>query len=88
MFNFSIEIIFLQSESSLAPSETFSERVKRFDLEFTGVLNELLKRVNDISSLNPSDKFINLVHRINFNSYYSDQMKALSINDVAINHNF
>nr|XP_036227794.1 gamma-tubulin complex component 2 homolog isoform X1 [Bactrocera oleae] len=70
-----------QSESSLAPNDTFSERVKRFDLEFTGLLIGLLKQINDVASDNPSDRFINLVHRINFNSFYNQQMDKLCAKD-------
>ncbi|KAI8125651.1 putative gamma-tubulin complex component 2 [Lucilia cuprina] len=73
-----------QSESSLAPTDTFSERVKRFDLEFTGLLIGLLKQINDVASDNPSDRFINLVHRINFNSFYNEQMDKLCAKDSMI----
>lgn len=47
----------------MAPTETFSERIKRFDLEFTFVLIGLLKQINEISYENPNSKLINLVHR-------------------------
>lgn len=53
----------IQSESSMAPTETFAERIKRFDLEFTFVLIGLLKQINEISYENPNSKLINLVHR-------------------------
>lgn len=72
---------FIQTESCLAPTDTFSERVKRFDLEFTGLLIGLLKQINDVASDNPSDRFINLVHRINFNSFYNEQMDKLCAKD-------
>ncbi|XP_054729758.1 gamma-tubulin complex component 2 homolog isoform X1 [Anastrepha obliqua] len=75
-----------QSESSLAPNDTFSERVKRFDLEFTGLLIGLLKQINDVASDNPSDRFINLVHRINFNSFYNQQMDKLCAKDSMMAH--
>ncbi|XP_017491550.1 PREDICTED: gamma-tubulin complex component 2 homolog isoform X4 [Rhagoletis zephyria] len=77
---------FIQSESSLTPNDTFSERVKRFDLEFTGLLIGLLKQINDVASDNPSDRFINLVHRINFNSFYNQQMDKLCAKDSMISH--
>ncbi|XP_004536680.1 gamma-tubulin complex component 2 homolog isoform X2 [Ceratitis capitata] len=72
---------FIQSESSMVPSDTFSERVKRFDLEFTGILIGLIKQINDVASDNPSDRFINLVHRINFNSFYNQQIDKLCAKD-------
>uniref|UniRef100_A0A1A9VWY4 Gamma-tubulin complex component n=1 Tax=Glossina austeni TaxID=7395 RepID=A0A1A9VWY4_GLOAU len=77
---------FIQSETSLAPTDTFSERVKRFDLEFTALLIGLLKQINDVASDNPSDRFINLVHRINFNSFYNEQMDKLCAKDALMTH--
>lgn len=47
----------------MAPTETFAERIKRFDLEFTFVLIGLLKQINEITYENPNSKLINLVHR-------------------------
>lgn len=63
------------------PSETFSETVKRFDLEFTGVLIGLLKHINDVANDNAADNLINLLHRINFNNFYSDQLNFLCTKD-------
>lgn len=47
----------------MSPSDTFSERIKRFDLEFTFLLIGLFKQINDLAFENPSGKFINLIHR-------------------------
>ncbi|GAB0088030.1 Gamma-tubulin complex component [Sergentomyia squamirostris] len=68
---------FIQTESTMEPSETFSENVKRFDLEFTGLLIGLIKHINDVANEKAADKLINLLHRINFNSFYSDQLNFL-----------
>uniref|UniRef100_A0A1A9W9K4 Gamma-tubulin complex component n=1 Tax=Glossina brevipalpis TaxID=37001 RepID=A0A1A9W9K4_9MUSC len=75
---------FIQSKSALTPTDTFSEHVARFDLEFTTLLIGLLKQINVIASDNPSDRFINLVHRINFNSFYNEQMDKLSEKDALL----
>ncbi|XP_059621004.1 gamma-tubulin complex component 2 homolog isoform X2 [Phlebotomus argentipes] len=72
---------FIQAESAMEPSETFSENVKRFDLEFTGLLIGLIKHINDVANDNAADKLINLLHRINFNSFYSDQLNFLCAKD-------
>ncbi|KAH8396173.1 hypothetical protein KR222_004543, partial [Zaprionus bogoriensis] len=66
-----------QVETSLDPTETFSERVNSFDLEFTGMLISFLKQINDLAKDNTADRFMNLVHRINFNGFYSEQMEKL-----------
>ncbi|XP_002022831.2 gamma-tubulin complex component 2 homolog isoform X1 [Drosophila persimilis] len=71
-----------QFESSLDPTDTFSERVKRFDLEFTGLLISFLKQINNMAKKNTADRFMNLVHRINFNAFYSDQMEKLCVKDA------
>ncbi|XP_030382102.1 gamma-tubulin complex component 2 homolog isoform X2 [Scaptodrosophila lebanonensis] len=70
---------FIQCESSLDQADTFGERVKRFDLEFTGLLISFLKQINDLAKDNTTDRFLNLVHRINFNSFYSDQIEKLCV---------
>lgn len=61
------------------PSETFSQKVKRFDLEFTGLLIGLLKRITDVAFVNPSDKFINLVHRFVIIFFFSGFQIVLSL---------
>ncbi|KAH8386582.1 hypothetical protein KR093_001330, partial [Drosophila rubida] len=71
-----------QDESSMAQTETFSESVKRFDLEFTGMLISFLKQINDLAKENTGDRFMNLVHRINFNSFYSEQMERMCVMDA------
>ncbi|XP_060663571.1 LOW QUALITY PROTEIN: gamma-tubulin complex component 2 homolog [Drosophila nasuta] len=71
-----------QDESSMAQTETFSESVKRFDLEFTGMLISFLKQINDLAKANTGDRFMNLVHRINFNSFYSEQMERMCVMDA------
>ncbi|XP_016949576.1 gamma-tubulin complex component 2 homolog isoform X2 [Drosophila biarmipes] len=73
---------FIQLETSLDPADTFSERVKRFDLEFTGLLISFLKQINTMAKKNTADRFMNLVHRINFNAFYSDQMDKLCVKDA------
>ncbi|XP_034119668.1 gamma-tubulin complex component 2 homolog isoform X2 [Drosophila albomicans] len=73
---------FIQDESSMAQTETFSESVKRFDLEFTGMLISFLKQINDLAKANTGDRFMNLVHRINFNSFYSEQMERMCVMDA------
>lgn len=61
----------------LEQSDTFAQRVKTFDSEFTGMLISFLKQLNDLAQENTGDRFIYLVRRINFNEYYSEQMEKL-----------
>lgn len=64
----------------MEPSDSFSENVNRFNLEFTGMLIGLLQRIND-RTFNNSDKFINLANRLNYNSFYNHQMESLCAKD-------
>ncbi|EDW56163.1 GM22736 [Drosophila sechellia] len=66
-----------QVETPLDPADTFSERVKRFDLEFTSLLIAFLKQIISMAKKNTADCFMNLVHRINFNAFYTDQMDKM-----------
>ncbi|EDW06103.2 gamma-tubulin complex component 2 homolog isoform X1 [Drosophila mojavensis] len=72
----------LQAETTLDETDTFAERVKRFDLEFTGMLISFLKQINDLAKDNTADRFMNLVHRINFNGFYSEQMDKLCVKNA------
>uniref|UniRef100_A0A8D8BTZ4 Gamma-tubulin complex component n=1 Tax=Culex pipiens TaxID=7175 RepID=A0A8D8BTZ4_CULPI len=67
---------FLADATTMEPTETFSERVEHFRADFTNLLLSLLRKITDIATQNPSEKFINLIHRINFNSYYSDNFES------------
>ncbi|XP_041449373.1 gamma-tubulin complex component 2 homolog isoform X2 [Drosophila obscura] len=69
-------------ETSLDATDTFSECIKRFDLEFTGLLISFLKQINKMAKKNTADRLMNLVHRINFNAFYSDQMEKLCVKDA------
>lgn len=65
---------FINVEQERKLDQSFQERVNKFSVQFTTKILALLRHINDISSQNPSDtKFINLVHRINFNAFYSDR---------------
>ena len=61
----------------MEPHETFSQRVRNFDIEFTEKLLELMKKIKDIATQNPSDKFINLIHRYNLMNKYKFMYKLI-----------
>ncbi|XP_061505474.1 gamma-tubulin complex component 2 homolog isoform X3 [Anopheles gambiae] len=63
---------FLATATTMAPTETFSERVEQFRHDFTDQLMTLLRKIADVATLSTSERFINLIYRINFNSYYSE----------------
>ncbi|ETN66868.1 gamma-tubulin complex component 2 (gcp-2) [Anopheles darlingi] len=63
---------FLAEATTMEPTETFSGRVEQFRADFTNQLMTLLRKINDAATSSTSERFINLIHRINFNSYYSE----------------
>lgn len=63
---------FLANATTMAPTETFSERVEQFRYDFTNQLMTLLRKITNVATLSTSERFINLIYRINFNSYYSE----------------
>lgn len=65
----------------MEPSDSFSENVNRFNLDFTGTLIGLLTRINDRPCSNSSDKFLSLANRINYNSFYNHQIELLCVKD-------
>lgn len=84
-----LEVIFSMSKVCLAfcklieieskllqPSDKYLEKVKSVDEEFSMLLMEFLNKLNVLSLENPSGKFINLVHRINFNSFYTEHLSG------------
>lgn len=46
--------------------------------EFTALMLDLLAKLND-SQVGSSSRYVNLVHRLNFNSFYSDKMESVAM---------
>lgn len=65
---------FIEKESS--NTETFSEKVTRFDMLFTQQTVSLLKKIHDMAEKNHSEKYVSLIYRINFNNFYSDKLNS------------
>lgn len=55
--------IFSQTATTMAPTETFSERVEQFRHDFTDQLMTLLRKIADVATLSTSERFINLIYR-------------------------
>uniref|UniRef100_A0A182TIE7 Gamma-tubulin complex component 2 n=1 Tax=Anopheles melas TaxID=34690 RepID=A0A182TIE7_9DIPT len=54
---------FLATATTMAPTETFSERVEQFRHDFTDQLMTLLRKIADVATLSTSERFINLIYR-------------------------
>lgn len=67
---------FIQVDPKAEISITWTECVDAFSKEFTDNLIDLLKRINDLSmETTTGARLINLVCRINFNSFYSEELE-------------
>lgn len=66
---------FLLSVDGLPSSASYLKQIRNFDDSFTKLVVGLLRAINYLSHDNSTKKFTNLVHRINFNSYYTDQLE-------------
>jgi hypothetical protein len=63
-----------QHEPATVPIEPFSQKVARFDQLFASELIALLNRIHEIAEQDHSEKFISLIHRINFNNFYGSKL--------------
>lgn len=73
---------FIQVDPKAEISVTWTECVDNFSKEFTDFLIDLLKRINDVSTETTSGaRLINLVCRINFNSFYSEELENNTVRE-------
>jgi len=60
-------------------TDDFNQDIARFDLQFNSVLFSLLDKISQLGRDNYNEKVLNILHRIDFNGFYStamDQFKA------------
>lgn len=67
----------------LKPTDECVREVRKYDTEFSVLLMRLLVRVKNLSYENSNGKFINLVHRINFNGFYTAALEAQNSLEIA-----
>ncbi|XP_064628663.1 gamma-tubulin complex component 2-like isoform X2 [Lineus longissimus] len=58
----------------LASSENFERTITNFDQNFTRLLISLLDKIMDMSNANCEHKLMNIIYRLDFNGYYSEQL--------------
>jgi gamma-tubulin complex component 2 len=69
---------YMQSLGETSPQD-FNEDVARYDLQFNSVLFSLLDRISQLGRDNYNEKVLNILHRLDFNSFYTtalDQFKS------------
>jgi len=60
-------------------TDDFNQDIARFDLQFNSVLFSLLDKISQLGRDNYNEKVLNILHRIDFNGFYTtamDQFKA------------
>jgi len=60
-------------------TDDFNQDISRFDLQFNSVLFSLLDKISQLGRDNYNEKVLNILHRIDFNGFYTaamDQFKA------------
>lgn len=74
-------LFFQQHEPATGAIETFSQKVSRFDTLFATELISLINRIHEIAEQDSSEKFISLIHRINFNNFYGSKLNPTRQNN-------
>lgn len=74
---------FIQVNAKAKLPDNWASIIDSFAKEFNGFLIDLLHRVSDVSSESTTAKLVNLVCRINFNSYYNEELEQVSTKDSA-----
>ncbi|XP_066246345.1 gamma-tubulin complex component 2-like isoform X1 [Euwallacea similis] len=65
--------VVLQSSTEGVPNMSFKDTIAHFDLQFLKAITSLLTQINDLNrDTSDHDRLFNLLYRLNFNSFYSD----------------
>ncbi|XP_074643157.1 gamma-tubulin complex component 2-like [Tubulanus polymorphus] len=63
---------------NITSSENFERTISNFDSNFNRLLVSLLEKIMDFSNASCEHKMINVLYRLDFSGYYSEQLEALS----------
>lgn len=62
----------------LVSSENFERTINNFDSNFSRLLLNLLDKILDMSSQNYDHKLSNIIYRLDFNGFYTEQLEAVT----------
>ncbi|XP_013411271.1 gamma-tubulin complex component 2 [Lingula anatina] len=62
----------------LTSSENFERTISKFDSNFSKLLVELLDKTMDYSTANCEHKLMNILYRLDFNGFYTEQLEAVA----------
>ncbi|PSN40194.1 Gamma-tubulin complex component 2 [Blattella germanica] len=63
--------------SLVGDSESFEQSIAKFNLQFTAVLVGLLDRISELGREDNNEKLLNVLYRLDFNSFYTEQLERL-----------
>lgn len=63
---------FIEIQRSFKPSEEYHNVIKQIEIQFKDLMVELFNQINVESYRYPTHKYMNLVHRINFNTFFNE----------------
>lgn len=63
---------FIEKQRSFKPTPEYFTIIEQFDKQFKDLLLELFNKINIESCQYPTHKYMNLVHRINFNTFFNE----------------
>lgn len=63
---------YIEKQRSFVPKEEYFTTVKQFDVQFKDLMKDLFYKINEETSQYPTHKYMNLVHRINYNTFFNE----------------
>ncbi|KAK3932438.1 Gamma-tubulin complex component 2-like protein [Frankliniella fusca] len=60
--------------STSAPGENFEDSIQNFDEQFSAALIGLLHKIDELAVEDNNEKMLNVLYRMDFNSYYSSSL--------------
>ncbi|KAG4073945.1 hypothetical protein HA402_014150 [Bradysia odoriphaga] len=63
---------FIDKQKSFKPTEEYFNTIRQFDTQFKDLMVELFNQINVEACRYPTHKYMNLVHRINFNTFFNE----------------
>ncbi|XP_057667039.1 gamma-tubulin complex component 2-like isoform X3 [Diorhabda carinulata] len=74
------ELVFQGNCEPTEPTLSFKEKIAIFDVSFSGALIRLLDQINELNrDTSEHERLFNLLYRLDFNSFYSGQLKKIGL---------
>jgi gamma-tubulin complex component 2 len=67
--------------SMTADSDSFEQSIAKFNLQFSAVVVGLLRKISEPNREESSGKLLNVFYRLNFNTFYTEQLERLCVDE-------